>query len=98
MALLLTHDEVRAAVSMADAVAAMERGFREQGEGQVTQPPRLNTGTVGRAPGRTSADQITLFKSVGTAVQDVALAALVYQRARERGLGTEIADFPILKG
>ncbi|HZR99196.1 MAG TPA: ornithine cyclodeaminase family protein [Chloroflexota bacterium] len=42
MVLLLTHDDVRAAVTMADAVVAMERAFREQGEGLVTQPQRLN--------------------------------------------------------
>ena len=43
MALLLTHEDVCAAVTMADAVEAMETAFREQGEGQVTQPQRLNT-------------------------------------------------------
>lgn len=36
---------------------------------------------VGNAPGRTSADEITLFKSVGLAVEDVATANLVYQKA-----------------
>src|SRR5215210_1132308 len=42
MALLLTHENVHAAVTMADAVEAMERAFGEQGAGQVTQPQRLN--------------------------------------------------------
>jgi ornithine cyclodeaminase/alanine dehydrogenase-like protein (mu-crystallin family) len=41
-------------------------------------------------PGRTSQDQITLYKSVGVAVQDLAAAALVLTAARERGAGTEI--------
>ena len=41
-------------------------------------------------PGRTSPDDITLFKSVGNAVQDVAVAALAVQRARHMGLGTEV--------
>jgi alanine dehydrogenase len=36
---------------------------------------------TGRMPGRTSAAQITLFDSTGTALQDVAAAALVYERA-----------------
>ncbi len=52
---------------------------------------------VGRAPFRTRADQITLFKSVGMSLEDVALAARIYERARERGLGAEIQDFPIVK-
>jgi len=41
--------------------------------------------------GRTSAEQITLFKSVGLAMQDVATAARVYALARERGVGQVLA-------
>jgi ornithine cyclodeaminase/alanine dehydrogenase-like protein (mu-crystallin family) len=44
----------------------------------------------GTADGRSSADQITLYKSVGVAVQDLAAAALVLAAARERGTGQEI--------
>lgn len=42
---------------------------------------------AGVKPGRTSADQITLYKSVGVAVQDAAAAALVLAAARERSVG-----------
>jgi ornithine cyclodeaminase len=42
-------------------------------------------------PGRTSDDQLTLYKSVGIAAQDVAGAALVLRAARDRGVGTEVA-------
>jgi alanine dehydrogenase len=52
---------------------------------------------VGKVAGRTSDDQITLFKSVGTGVQDIAIAVVIYQRARAKGLGTEIGEFPYLK-
>jgi ornithine cyclodeaminase/alanine dehydrogenase len=45
---------------------------------------------VGQKPGRTSADQITLFKSNGLAIQDAATALLVYQKARAAGLGVEV--------
>jgi alanine dehydrogenase len=45
---------------------------------------------LGHRPGRTSRDQITLYKSVGVAVQDAAAAALVLEAARERGLGRQI--------
>ena len=44
----------------------------------------------GTAPGRVSPEEITLFKSVGNAVQDVVVAKRAVDRARERGLGTEI--------
>jgi ornithine cyclodeaminase len=36
---------------------------------------------AGRAPGRQTADEITLFKSVGTAIEDLAAAALVHRLA-----------------
>jgi alanine dehydrogenase len=40
--------------------------------------------------GRTSPEQITLYKSVGVAVQDGAAAAVVLRAARERGTGREV--------
>ena len=40
---------------------------------------------------------LLVFKSVGTAVQDLALAAVLIQEARERGLGREIGDITELK-
>ena len=45
---------------------------------------------AGTRPGRTSAEELTLYKSVGVAVQDLAAAALVLAAAKERGAGTEI--------
>jgi alanine dehydrogenase len=44
----------------------------------------------GRRPGRTRDDEITVFDSSGTALQDVAAAIAVYQKARARGRGTEV--------
>ena len=35
----------------------------------------------GTVPGRTSADEITLFKSAGTAIEDLATAVMLYQKA-----------------
>jgi ornithine cyclodeaminase/alanine dehydrogenase-like protein (mu-crystallin family) len=46
---------------------------------------------VGAAPGRTSASELTLFKSLGLAVEDLAAAQYVVERARESGVGTEVA-------
>jgi ornithine cyclodeaminase/alanine dehydrogenase-like protein (mu-crystallin family) len=43
---------------------------------------------AGTRPGRTSRDDITLYKSMGHAVEDAAAARLVYDRARAEGLGT----------
>lgn len=72
------------------------------GSADITEPVRdgviaedhlhaeLGELVAGTRPGRTSDDQITLYKSVGVAVQDAAAAALVLRAARERGVGTEV--------
>jgi ornithine cyclodeaminase/alanine dehydrogenase-like protein (mu-crystallin family) len=46
---------------------------------------------AGRRPGRSRPDEITIFDSTGTALQDVAAALAVYEQARARGRGTEVA-------
>jgi ornithine cyclodeaminase len=45
---------------------------------------------AGERTGRTSPDEITLYKSVGVAVQDGTAAALVLRAARARGAGREV--------
>lgn len=45
---------------------------------------------AGRRPGRTRREEITIFDSSGTALQDVAAAAVVYEKARATGRGTEV--------
>ena len=40
-----------------------------------------------RIPGRRSADEITLFKSLGLAIEDVAAARRIYDRALATGVG-----------
>lgn len=45
---------------------------------------------TGKVPVRRAPEDITLFKSVGFALEDLATARLAYDRARARGIGTEI--------
>jgi alanine dehydrogenase len=45
---------------------------------------------AGMKPGRESAGEITLYKSVGIAIQDVATANFVYHRALDRKVGTQV--------
>lgn len=45
---------------------------------------------AGRLSGRMAPSDITLFKSLGMAVEDVATAAYVYVAAREQGIGQEV--------
>jgi ornithine cyclodeaminase/alanine dehydrogenase-like protein (mu-crystallin family) len=75
-----------------------------QESGDIVQPIRqgrfgaehvaaeLGEVVAGLKPGRTSSDQVTLFKSLGLAVEDVAAAALAYRRARERGIGQQLSS------
>lgn len=43
----------------------------------------------GALPGRASNDDITLFKSLGIAIEDVAAAAVIYKKAKEQQAGRE---------
>jgi ornithine cyclodeaminase len=45
---------------------------------------------TGKQPGRSSADEVTFFKSVGLGVQDITVALHVYNRACELGIGVEV--------
>ena len=54
--------------------------------------PRAEIGEllIGQAPGRQTDDELTLFKSLGLAVEDLAAASLAVDRARAEGLGQTI--------
>lgn len=45
---------------------------------------------IGSVQGRTSPEQLTVFRSLGLAVEDLAAAEYVVRRARERGVGLEV--------
>ena len=64
-----------------DLMAAIESG--EFGEADIAA--ELGEVIAGTKPGRTSDDEITVFKSVGVAYQDIATAAYVYREADGRG-------------
>ena len=84
--------------SRANALAPVPAGAND-----LTQPIRdglISAGHIhaeigelvsGDRPGRSSDQQITLYKSVGVAVQDSAAAALVLDRARRQGIGRQVA-------
>ena len=66
------------------------RAVEEAGIGPDHIRAELGELLVGAHPGRSSDDELTLFKSLGLAVEDLAAAALCVGRARERGLGVEV--------
>ncbi len=45
---------------------------------------------LGRIPGRRTESEVTIFKSLGLAVEDVAAARFLYERARDAGKGTRV--------
>jgi alanine dehydrogenase len=62
-------------------------------EGLISADDIVEIGELvaGTRSGRTSADQITLYKSVGVAVQDATAATLVLAAARRAGTGRELS-------
>ena len=63
---------------------------RDAGDTDPTEWIELGRVAAGDADGRRDADEVTLFKSVGQAVQDVTAAGRAVAEARRRGLGRTI--------
>ena len=84
---------LRASVKVTDQVeqAKVEAGeFRElvaAGKLAWSDIRELGELVIGKAKGRTSPSDLTLFKSLGIALEDVAFGELVYQRALAAGVG-----------
>jgi ornithine cyclodeaminase len=66
------------------------RAVEEAGIGPGHIRAELGELLVGSHPGRTDDRELTVFKSLGLAVEDLAAAALCVERARERGVGVEV--------
>lgn len=69
----------------ADLISPLERGWLT-----LESVRELREVVTGARPGRTSGDQITLFKSLGIGLEDLAAGALVYRKAIEQGVGTNV--------
>jgi ornithine cyclodeaminase len=78
-------DEVAQAVTIGEAQHAVAAGTLE-----ASAIAPLGDVLIGRHPGRRSAGEITLFDGTGVGLQDLAVAAVAVQRARERGLGIDV--------
>jgi len=79
----------QARLEAGDLLPAIERGAITWES--VTELGRIVSGQV---VGRRAADDITLFKSVGIAIWDVATALRVYNLATERGIGEQLELWP----
>ncbi|WP_267552783.1 iminosuccinate reductase BhcD [Rhizobium rhizogenes] len=80
-------DEVAQAVTIGESQHAIERGL-------IREEAIVEIGAVinGTHPGRTSADQITLFDGTGVGLQDLAVASAAVELALAKGVAIEV-DF-----
>jgi alanine dehydrogenase len=69
-----------------DVLLAVKEGAITESQASV----EIGEVLAGEKPGRTDPNEITLYKSVGIAIQDVATAQLVYRKAPEEKAGVRI--------
>jgi alanine dehydrogenase len=79
-------DVLEQAATIGDLHHALDAGVMSLGDVHAT----LGDILTGRRSGRTSDEEVFVFDSTGTAIQDVAAAALVYQRAVRDGRGLKL--------
>ena len=85
----------RARVVVDQQLAAWQEAgdlIQARAAGALDEQHTVELGQVlaGQAPGRTSAAEITFFKSVGNAVQDLAVAQIALAEGARLGLGIEV--------
>ncbi|MER6345325.1 ornithine cyclodeaminase family protein [Streptomyces sp. NPDC001595] len=88
---LIVVDRLQALDESGDALVAARTGALDTGR-VMTLAELCGRGLAGNTPRR------TLFKSVGSPLQDVAVAAYAYRSAKALGLGTRLDGFPSVKG
>ena len=85
-------DALRQADKLAtDDISQMEY-YRKTGYFKDTPQPYADLGEIvaGNKPGREKADERTICINLGLALDDMATAILIYNRAREKGIGTQL--------
>lgn len=82
---IVVDDKEQARMEAGDFVKPMEEGVVRWSDIE-----ELSDVLVDRVQGRHSADGVTLFKSVGIGMEDLAVARLVYDQAVEQGVGTRL--------
>jgi ornithine cyclodeaminase/alanine dehydrogenase-like protein (mu-crystallin family) len=86
--LVVTDSRSQAREEAGDLLVPAERGWLDW-----DQVPELSSIIAGQTRGRQSDTEITIFESQGLGLQDVAAAALVFQKATEAGRGEQISFF-----
>jgi ornithine cyclodeaminase/alanine dehydrogenase-like protein (mu-crystallin family) len=76
-------DLLEQCLAIGDLHHAVKAGAMRTGDVHAT----LAEVAAGQKPGRIGADDITIFDSTGTAIQDVAAAIRIFERAKARAAG-----------
>ena len=84
---LFVDSKAAALVESGDVVIGIREGLFDSSH----VAGELGEVVLGRVDGRTHPDEITIFKSLGMAVEDIVAADLVLRRASESGAGTELS-------
>lgn len=84
-ALVVVDDKEQAQAESAELRFAVERR-----QFSWARLETLNDVVRGRVAGHSETEAITVFKSLGVAVEDIAVAALVYEKAKAQGVGREL--------
>ncbi len=84
--IVVVDSKDQARLEAGDFVAALEDGSLHWSA--IHELPQV---IVGRYPGRTRPEDVTFFKSLGLAIEDVAVAARVYERAVQEKRGIEMS-------
>jgi ornithine cyclodeaminase/alanine dehydrogenase-like protein (mu-crystallin family) len=83
--LVTVDSKEQARLEAGDFVAGLREGVLSWGTIQ-----ELATVLMGRSPGRQSPQDVTVFKSLGLGIEDVAVGVKVVEAARKQGLGKEL--------
>lgn len=83
--LVTVDSKEQAKLEAGDFVEALKQGVLHWGDIYEFAPV-----LVGRYPGRESPQDVTMFKSLGLGIEDIALAVKVVELARQQGLGKEL--------
>jgi alanine dehydrogenase len=85
--LLATSKVVVDILDQCASVGELHHAIKDGLMGRADVHAELGEVVAGKKPGRTSNDEITIYDSTGTALQDVAAAAAIYEKAIARGKG-----------
>ncbi|HUR54644.1 MAG TPA: ornithine cyclodeaminase family protein [Gemmataceae bacterium] len=84
-AVVTVDSKDQAKLEAGDFVAAMNQGALAWAD--VHDYPKLH---IGKYPGRESPQDVTVFKSLGLGIEDIALAARLVELAKQEGVGREL--------